>query len=51
MPSVARDDHASYIVNWLRVLKIDSCAIFTAATRAQAAAGYLAAFTLLVPAR
>jgi antirestriction protein ArdC len=36
-----RTDHASYIENWLRVLKNDRRAIFTAASYAQAAADFL----------
>jgi antirestriction protein ArdC len=36
-----RADHASYIALWLRVLKNDKRAIFTAASYAQAAADYL----------
>jgi antirestriction protein ArdC len=36
-----RADHASYIENWLRVLKGDRRAIFTAASYAQAAADFL----------
>ncbi|HEX3885379.1 MAG TPA: zincin-like metallopeptidase domain-containing protein [Stellaceae bacterium] len=36
-----RADHASYIENWLRVLKNDKRAIFTAAGYAEAAAGFL----------
>lgn len=36
-----RDDHAAYIAHWLRVLKSDRRAIFTAAAHAQAAADYL----------
>lgn len=36
-----REDHASYIENWLRVLKNDKRAIFTAASHAQRAADYL----------
>ena len=36
-----RDDHAAYIANWLKVLKCDSRAIFTAASHAQRAADYL----------
>jgi antirestriction protein ArdC len=36
-----RSDHASYIANWLRVLKSDQRAIFTAASFAQAAADFL----------
>jgi antirestriction protein ArdC len=38
-----RPDHAAYIASWLRVLKNDKRAIFTAASKAQAAADYLAA--------
>lgn len=38
-----RDDHASYIANWLRALKNDKRWIFRAATAAQAAANYLLA--------
>jgi antirestriction protein ArdC len=36
-----RADHASYIQSWLRVLKSDKRAIFTAASQAQKAADYL----------
>jgi antirestriction protein ArdC len=36
-----RSDHASYIANWLTVLKNDKRAIFTAAAHAQRAADYL----------
>jgi len=36
-----REDHASYIANWLEVLKSDHRAIFTAASHAQRAADYL----------
>ncbi|MDQ0316415.1 ArdC family protein [Amorphus orientalis] len=36
-----RDDHASYLANWLDVLKRDKKAIFTAAARAQDAVEYL----------
>jgi antirestriction protein ArdC len=36
-----REDHAQYIQSWLRVLKADRRAIFTAASRAQQAADYL----------
>lgn len=36
-----RPDHASYIANWLTVLKSDKKAIFTAASKAQQAADYL----------
>lgn len=36
-----REDHASYIANWLKVLKDDKRAIFAAAAHAQRAADYL----------
>jgi antirestriction protein ArdC len=36
-----RDDHASYIASWLKVLKGDTKAVFTAAAHAQRAAGWL----------
>lgn len=36
-----REDHASYIASWLEVLKGDKKAIFTAASKANAAAEYL----------
>jgi antirestriction protein ArdC len=36
-----RDDHAAYIQSWLKVLKDDKRAIFTAASHAQKAADYL----------
>ena len=36
-----RADHASYIANWLTVLKNDKRAIFTAAAHAERAAGFL----------
>lgn len=36
-----RDDHASYIASWLKVLKSDSRAVFTAAAHAQRAADFL----------
>ena len=36
-----RANHASYIKNWLRVLKNDKRAIFTAAGYAEAAAAFL----------
>ena len=37
-----REDHAPYIASWLKVLKNDKRAIFTAATKAQQAHDYLA---------
>jgi antirestriction protein ArdC len=36
-----RDDHAAYIQSWLKVLKDDQRAIFTAASHAQKAADFL----------
>ncbi len=36
-----RPDHAAYIASWLRVLKDDPRAIFTAASKAQAAADWM----------
>jgi antirestriction protein ArdC len=36
-----REDHAAYIASWLKVLKNDRRAIFTAASHAQRAADYL----------
>ena len=36
-----REDHASYLASWLRVLRSDKRAIFTAASKAQAACDYL----------
>lgn len=37
----AREDHASYLAEWLKVLKDDKRAIFTAASLASRAVGYL----------
>jgi antirestriction protein ArdC len=37
-----REDHAQYLQSWLRVLKADKRAIFTAASKAQQAADFLA---------
>ncbi|MBL8260381.1 MAG: DUF1738 domain-containing protein [Candidatus Competibacteraceae bacterium] len=39
-----RDDHAAYVADWLRALKNDKRAIFTAASHAQKAADFLLAF-------
>ncbi len=36
-----REDHASYIEEWLKVLKADKGAIFTAASHASKAVEYL----------
>lgn len=45
LPNDPRTDHAPYIASWLKALKNDPRAIFTAASKAQAAADYLAAFS------
>ena len=39
-----RADHAQYLATWLSVLKADKKAIFTAASKASQAAGFLAGF-------
>lgn len=39
--SEPREDHASYLASWLKVLKADKRAIFTAASKAQAACDHL----------
>lgn len=36
-----RADHAAYVANWLKVLKSDVRAVFTAASQAQRAAGWM----------
>jgi len=36
-----REDHASYLASWLKILREDSRAIFRAANHAQSAADYL----------
>ena len=41
LSSEPRPDHAQYIASWLKVLKADKRAIFTAASKAQQAADYL----------
>jgi antirestriction protein ArdC len=41
LSSEPRPDHAQYIQSWLRVLKADKRAIFTAASKAQQAADYM----------
>jgi antirestriction protein ArdC len=41
----ASEDYAGYLQSWLKVLKADNRAIFTAASKAQAAADYLLAFS------
>jgi antirestriction protein ArdC len=42
--SEPRQDHAQYLAHWLRVMKADKKAIFTAAAKASEAARYLMAF-------
>ena len=41
LSSEPREDHAQYIASWLRVLKADKRAIFTAASKAQQAADFM----------
>ncbi|HLN00706.1 MAG TPA: zincin-like metallopeptidase domain-containing protein [Bryobacteraceae bacterium] len=41
LSSEPRPDHAQYIASWLKVLKADKRAIFTAASKAQQAADYI----------
>jgi len=41
LPLEPRTDHAPYVQNWLTVLRNDTRAIFTAASKAQDAANYL----------
>jgi antirestriction protein ArdC len=41
LSSQPRPDHAQYIASWLRVLKADKRAIFTAASKAQQAADFM----------
>jgi antirestriction protein ArdC len=45
-----RPDHAAYIASWLEILKHDPRAIFTAASKAQAAADWMHARQPLAPA-
>ena len=42
LPTDPREDHAPYIASWLKVLKNDKRAIFTAAAKAQEAADWMA---------
>ena len=48
MPEV-RDDHAAYIASWIKVLKNDKRAIFTAASHAQRAVDFLHALQEAAP--
>lgn len=43
LSTTPREDHSQYIANWLKVLKADSKAIFTAASKAQQATDWLVA--------
>ncbi len=45
LPTELHDSHASYLADWLGVLKADKTAIFLAATRAEQAFAYLRAFS------
>lgn len=46
LPSELHDSHASYISDWLSVLRADHTAIFAAAVKAEQAFNYLRAFSL-----
>lgn len=41
LSATPREDHAAYVASWLRVIKSDSRAIFTAASKAQQACDWL----------
>jgi antirestriction protein ArdC len=41
LPTDPREDHAPYVASWLKVLKNDKRAIFTAAAKAQAATDWM----------
>ena len=41
LSTVTREDHASYLAGWPRVLRTDARALVTVAGRAQAAVDYL----------
>ena len=43
--SVPRPDHAHYLASWLKILKAEKRAIFTAAAAASAATSFLKAFS------
>lgn len=49
LPSELHDSHASYIGQWLAVLRADHTAIFTAAAKAEQAFNYLRAFSQAEP--
>lgn len=46
LPTELHDSHASYLANWLGVLRADKTAIFLAATKAEQAFSYLRAFSI-----
>lgn len=50
LPTDPRTDNAAYIESWLKVLKSDTKAIFTAASHAQRAADFLHSFEEATPA-
>jgi len=41
LPVTHLDNHASYTASWIKILKDDEKALFSAAAKAEAAAGYL----------
>jgi antirestriction protein ArdC len=45
LSAAPRPDHAQYLSSWLRVLRADAAAIFTAASKAQQATDFLAKFS------
>ena len=49
--SEPRPDHAAYLASWLKILKADKKAIFTAASAASRAADYLASLSNAAPQR
>ena len=44
LPTELHDSHASYVANWLGVLRADKSAVFVAAAKAEVAFNYLRAF-------
>jgi antirestriction protein ArdC len=45
LPTELHDSHASYLANWLKMLRADKTAIFLAASKAEQAFSYLRAFS------
>ena len=41
LDSDVREDHAQYVASWIKVLKNDNRAVFTASSQAQKAVDYL----------